>query len=87
MLLLRRAWAVLDGQHRGEVFGKGAKWGSALVWGDCNKNTCFLTEELFGVLPFTYVCLPKSVRVYLFPQFDKNITFAAAPLVLTPFVR
>ena len=30
---------------------------------------------------------PKSARAYLFPQSVKIITFAAAPLALTPFVR
>ena len=43
----------------------------------------------FAVLPLTYFYLPKSARVYLFPQSVKFITFncSAAPLVLTPFVR
>ena len=31
--------------------------------------------------------LPKSARAYLFPQSVKFKTLAAAPLVLTPFVR
>ena len=41
----------------------------------------------FGVLPLTYFDLPKSARAYFFPNMSKSITFAAAPSVLTPFVR
>ena len=51
-------------------------------------NVMFLlTEGPFGVLPLTYAYLHKSARAYLFPQSVKLITFAAAPLVVTPFVR
>ena len=39
------------------------------------------------MFPFAYFYLPKSARAYLFPQSVKLVTFAAAPLVLTPFVR
>ena len=45
---------------------------------------CFSTEALL-VIPLTFS--PKSSRAYLFPNPAKFITFAAAPLVLTPFVR
>ena len=42
----------------------------------------------FWVLPLTYFCLPKGARTYLFfHNLSKLMTFAAAPLVLTPFVR
>ena len=51
-------------------------------------NVMFLFNRgTFRVLPLTYFYLPKSARAYLFPQSVKFITFAAAPLVLTPFVR
>ena len=42
----------------------------------------------FWVLPLTYFYLPKKVpgRTF-FPNLSKYITFAAAPSVLTPFVR
>ena len=41
----------------------------------------------FWVLPLTHFCLPNSARAYLFSNLSEFITFAAAPLVLTPFVR
>ena len=50
-------------------------------------NVIFFDRGTFLVLPLTYFYLPKSARAYLFPQFVKNITFAAAPLVLTSFAR
>ena len=59
-------------------------------------KTCHHTSCLFGkgqrgsalmVLPLTYFYLPKSARAHLFSQSVKQHIFAAAPLVLTPFVR
>ena len=47
----------------------------------------FFDRGTFWALPLTYLYLPKSARVYLSPNLSKFITFAAAPLVLTPFVR
>ena len=45
-------------------------------------------RDLFGVLPFSYFYIPQSARVYVFPPIRQNsLLFAAAPLVLTPFVR
>ena len=42
----------------------------------------------FSVLPLPYLYLPKSARAHLFvPNLSKFTTFAAALLVLTPFVR
>ena len=42
----------------------------------------FLDRGTFWVLPLTYFYLPQSARAYLFPQsVNKNITFAADPLV------
>ena len=37
--------------------------------------------------PVNLPYLPKSARAYFFPNLSKFITVAAAPLVLTPFVR
>ena len=50
-------------------------------------NCMFCHRGTFWVLPLTYFYTAKSARVYLFPHLSKIITFAAAPLVLTPFVR
>ena len=47
-----------------------------------------LFTSAFWVLPLTYLYLPKSARAYLFPHsVEIHYFFAAAPLVLTPFVR
>ena len=48
-------------------------------------NLVFFDKGTFCVLPLTYFYHPKSDRAYLFPS--KSITFAASPLMLTPFVR
>ena len=45
---------------------------------------CFLTEELFGVLPLTYFYLPKSARAYLFPQSVKTHCFCSGPISVDP---
>ena len=51
-------------------------------------NVMFFDRGTFGILPLTYVCLPESARVYLFPNLSKSLfVFVAAPLVFTPFVR
>ena len=50
-------------------------------------NFMFVDRGAFWVLPLTYFSLTKSARAYLFPQSVKIVTFAFAPLVLTPFVR
>ena len=42
----------------------------------------------FWVLPLTYFYIPRSSGAHLFSTIrQQSITFAAAPLVLTPFVR
>ena len=41
----------------------------------------------FSVFLLTYFYISKSARAYFFPNLSQFITFAAAPLVLTPFVR
>ena len=50
-------------------------------------NLMFFDRGTFGVLPLTYFDIPKSARVHFSPNLPKLITSAAAPLVLTPFVR
>ena len=47
----------------------------------------FFDRGTFQLLSLTYFYLPKSARAYLFPRSVKFITSAAAPVVLTPFVR
>ena len=47
----------------------------------------FFDRGSFWVLPLTYFYLPRKCQGVLFPQSIKIITFAAAPLVLSPFVR
>ena len=59
--------------------------GSALM--GSLRISCFLTEGLFGLLPLAYFYLPKVPGRTFFPNLSKFITFAAAPLVLTTFVR
>ena len=59
--------------------------GSALV--GSLQNSCFLTG-ICRVLPLVYFYILKSARAYLFTQSVNDIiVFAAAPLVLTPFLR
>ena len=50
-------------------------------------NFMFFERGTFWVLPLIYCYLPKSAGAFLFPNLSKFITFAAAPVVLTPFVR
>ena len=51
-------------------------------------NFSFSDTGTFWVLPLTCFYLPKSARAYVcLPNLSKFITFAAAPLVLTSFVR
>ena len=60
------------------------------TWGQyywVTANFMLFDRGTLWVLPLTYFYLPKSARAYLFPQPVKVITFAAAPLVLTPFLR
>ena len=65
-------------------FGKG-QTGSALM--GSLQHFMFFDRGTFWVLLLTYFYLPKSARAYFFSQSVEFITFAAAPLVLTPFVR
>ena len=78
---LARGPAACDGMVLGEgQMGVGTNWVAA--------NFMLLTEGFFCVLPLTYFYLPKSARACLFPpKLSKIATFAAAPLLLTPFVR
>ena len=50
-------------------------------------NFMFCDRGTFGVLPLTYLIFTKVSGRTFFPNLSKGITFAAAPLVLTPFVR
>ena len=50
-------------------------------------NSSYFDRGTFWVLPLTCFYVPKSARVYLFPQSVKINYFCSAPLVLTPFVR
>ena len=50
-------------------------------------NVVFFDRDTFWVFPLTDFYLPKSARTYLFTNPSKVISFAAAPLALTPFVR
>ena len=74
-----------DSTELGEL-GKGLM-GSALM--GSLRIPCLFDRGTFWVLPLTYFCLPKSANTYLFPPICQNVhyLFAAAPLVLTPFVR
>ena len=71
---------VRKSQH---IFGKGQ---NGVSINGVTANFMLFDRGTFWSLPFTYY-LPKSARAYLFPQSVKFITFAAAPLVLTVFVR
>ena len=67
--------AICDRLASEGALGKG-KMESALM--RSLQIVCFLTEGLFGVLPLT---------CFYLPSLSKLIAFAAAPLVLIPFVR
>ena len=64
--------------------GKG-QMGSALM--GSLQISCFLTEGPFGYSALPTFILPKVPGRTFFPNLSKIITFAAAPLVSTPFVR
>ena len=78
----RRRRRPADGCVSCEVFGKG-QMGSALM--GSLQMLCFLTEGLLGT-PSTFTFQEVPGRTF-FPNLSKFVTFAAAPLVLTPFVR
>ena len=50
-------------------------------------NVMFFDRGTFWALSLAYFYLPKSARAFRFPNLSKFMIFAAAPLVLTPFVR
>ena len=66
------------------MLGKG-QMGSALM--GSLQILCFLTEGLFGYSRLPTLMFPKVPGRAFFPNLPKFITLAAAPLVLTPFVR
>ena len=59
--------------------------GSALM--GSLQFSCFLTEGLFGYSRQPTFIFPKVPGHTFFPNLSKILTVAAAPLVLTPFVR
>ena len=60
--------------------------GSALMW-SLRSWCCFLQRDVLGTLVNLHVS-SQNARAYLFPQSAKIYYFcAAAPLLLTPFVR
>ena len=67
------------------VYWKKGQMGSTLME-SLQTFRCFLTGTFF-VPPLTYFYFPKFPGRSFFPNLSKSITFAAAPLVLTPFVR
>ena len=60
--------------------------GSALM-GSPQNNSMFVDRGTFWVAPLTYFIFPKVLGRTFFPNGSKLMTFAAATLVLTPFVR
>ena len=65
-----------------DCLGKGGQYNGVTA------NFSFSDTGTFWVLPLTCFYLPKSARAYVcLPNLSKFITFAAAPLVLTSFVR
>ena len=50
------------------------------------QMSCFIDRGTFWVLPLTYFIFPKVPGRTFSPNRSKFITFAAAPLVLTPVV-
>ena len=75
---------VRRGGGRPSVLGKG-QMGSALM--GSLRISCFSTEGLLGYSRWPTFIFPKVPGRTFFPNLSKFITFAAAPLVLTPFVR
>ena len=78
----RSTTAARPTSTRSEAFGKG-RMGSALM--GSLQVSCFLTEGPFGhSLPFTYFNLPKSARVYRFPQAVKIRYWCSGPISVDP---
>ena len=70
-------------------FGEGRrserdKWGQH-KWGHCKSHV--FRQGLFGYSRSPISVFPKVPGRTFFPSLSKSITFAAAPFVLTPFVR
>ena len=75
---------VRAGGDLGPGVGKG-QLGSALMWS--LQTSRFLTEALFGYYLYPSFIFAKVPGRTFFHYLSKFITFATAPLVLTPFVR
>ena len=82
MCALRRTWG-----RKHTVLGGTRKGTNGLNSNGVTAFVLFVDRLLYGVLPLTYSYLPKSAGAFLFPNLPEFISFAAAPLVLTPFVR
>ena len=81
VILYHIRWPGTPTLRRPTAIGKG-QTGSALM--GSLRLIFFFDRGTFWVLPLTCFYPPKSDRAY---HLSKFITFAAAPLVLTPFVR
>ena len=76
--LPRRAARVLHGDRKGT---------NGVSTNGVTANFIFVGRGTFGVLPLTYFYIFPNDRAYLSPNLSKYTIFAAAPLVLTLFVR
>ena len=47
-------------------------------------NMMFVDRGTFGVLPLTYVYVPKIARAYMFPQSVKIHYFCGGPISVDP---
>ena len=72
---------IVEGRPRLQVSGEG-RTGSAPM--GSLQVSCFCYRGTFGVLPLTYFYLPKSARVYLFPQSVEIRYFRGGPVSVDP---
>ena len=76
-----RGAVMIEGGPRKGTNGVGTNWGR------CKCHVFFDRGTFFGCSRQPTCILPKVPRLTVFPNLSKFITFAAAPLALTPFVR
>ena len=74
------------GSRRRGVGCEGRKVTNGVSTSGVTANFMFFDRDFLGT-PVNLLLSPKESRAYLFPQPLKFVTFAAAPLVLTSFVR
>ena len=72
---------------RPEKRSKDRKGTNGVSTNGVTANFMFVERGFFWLLTLTYFYILKIARAYLFPNLSKFTTFAAAPLVLTQFVR